>query len=131
MSDLEKRWEELFSEVEKTVEYKQESIAIDIGVNVHDRLRELGLKRADLAKKMSVSRSYVSQILGGKPNMTLATIVKLADALRMELQIRLVSRRTPSILLFPNRGVHSAASTEPLSGGANNTAFPLPASVEA
>lgn len=46
-----------------------------------------GLTRTELAKKMGVSKPYVTELLSGKPNLTLASMLKLVDALGSELSI--------------------------------------------
>jgi len=87
MPKLHERWESKTKELEKTVSYRTESIALDVALQVFDRLKELKINRKQLAERLNVSRSYVSQILGGKPNLTLQTLVKITDALDMELGI--------------------------------------------
>lgn len=102
MAKLHERWESKTKELEKTVSYRTESIALDIALQVFDRLRDLNINRKQLADRLNVSRSYVSQILGGKPNLTLQSLVKVADALGAELTIefRAPSRAIPiSVLL--------------------------------
>ena len=48
------------------------------------RMRELGLSQSDLAKRMKVSRPYISKVLRQDVNFSFRTAAKLADALKMD-----------------------------------------------
>ena len=80
------------------MDYKVESAAIDVALQVFNRLKELSLSQCDLANRLSTSSTYVSQILNGKPNMTLETLSKIADALDLELKIHLVHKRNICVI---------------------------------
>jgi len=89
MSKLSNWWKEFSEKQKQSIEYKVESISMDIALQVYDFLNEKKLSQSNLAREMGVSRSYVSQILGGKPNMTLETLVKLTEALDASLEINI------------------------------------------
>ena len=42
--------------------------------------RQLALSQEDLSKRMNVRREFISRIEGGKQNITLDTLFKIADA---------------------------------------------------
>ena len=49
------------------------------------RMKELGMNKSALARKMNVSRAYVGQVLQGKEvNFSFATALRFANALRMD-----------------------------------------------
>lgn len=48
------------------------------------RMRELGLNQTALAKRMHVSRPYITKVLSGDVNFTFRTAVKLASSLQMD-----------------------------------------------
>ena len=49
------------------------------------RMRELGLSQSALAKRMNVSRAYVSKVLRGEEvNFTFASALRFAHALQMD-----------------------------------------------
>ena len=50
------------------------------------------MQQKDLAERLMVSKPYISQILAGKSNMTIETLVKLADSLEMEVNVGLSSK---------------------------------------
>ncbi len=57
-------------------------------------MEEQGVSRAELARRLGTSPAYVTKILRGNANFTLASMVKLAKALGSELQIELAPRES-------------------------------------
>lgn len=67
-------------------------MALDFEADVFMRLKELGMKRKDLAKLLGVSPAAVSKTLTAGSNMTLKTMAKIATALGCDISpIRLNS----------------------------------------
>lgn len=60
-------------------------MALDFEADVFMRLKELGLKRKDLARLLNVSPAAVSKMLSENSNMTLKTMAKIATALGCEI----------------------------------------------
>ena len=85
-------YKERIDGLENTIEYKIESIAFDISVQIYKQMEKLGINKKDLAEKLNVSKSYITQLLKGKSNMTIETLIKVAEALGMTLQIKLVEK---------------------------------------
>ena len=48
------------------------------------RMKELGLSQTDLAKRMQVSRPYITKVLHQDVNFSFRTAAKLARALQMD-----------------------------------------------
>ena len=48
------------------------------------RMKELGLSQTDLAKRMKVSRPYITKVLHQDVNFSFRTAAKLARALQMD-----------------------------------------------
>ena len=68
------------------------------------RMRELGMNKSSLARKMNVSRAYVSQVLQGKDvNISFATALRFANALRMDF--------TPQLTIKPDEDLDEDSST--------------------
>jgi len=56
------------------------------------RMKELGLNQTALAKRLKVSRPYVTKVLKGDVNITFGAALRLARALEMDFRPQL----TPS-----------------------------------
>lgn len=56
-----------------------------IALQVLDRLDELGMSQKQLAEKMGCSPQYISKLVKGSENLTLETISKLEECLKMDL----------------------------------------------
>ena len=69
--------------------YVAEFLSMHIANEVDSMMVWNGVTKAELARRLSVSRAYVTQLLGGKPNMTLTTLAKIAIALDCEVQMTL------------------------------------------
>ena len=48
------------------------------------RMKELGVSQTELAKRMDVSRPYITKVLHQDVNITFRTAAKLANALKMD-----------------------------------------------
>lgn len=59
--------------------------AMDISGAVFRRMKELGLRKKDLAQRMGVKPARISRILSGEQSMTLRTIARLETALDFKL----------------------------------------------
>ena len=74
------------------------------------RMKELGMNKSALARKMNVSRAYVGQVLQGKEvNFSFATAIRFANALRMDFIPQLaikpeedVEESEPTAILHPS-----------------------------
>ncbi len=89
MSDLSSKWEVLGEELKQIIEYKVESISFDISIQIFNRMKELELTKKEFAEKLGVSKAYITQLLRGKNNITLETLVKASDALGLSVVISL------------------------------------------
>jgi len=58
-------------------------ISTKLGKNLKRIRTNRNMSQGDIAKALSVHRAYISGIENGKRNPTLATIQKLAEALRV------------------------------------------------
>ena len=48
------------------------------------RMKELGMSQTDLARRMNVSRPYITKVLHTDVNISFRTAAKLASALKMD-----------------------------------------------
>ena len=65
------------------------------------RMKELGLNNTQLAKRMKVSRPYVTKVLSGDVNFSFRTAAKLANALQMDFLPELRKRESKREILVP------------------------------
>jgi len=78
-------------ELDNDPEFVAEYLALELAEQVLARLEQLGLSRADLARRLGVSPAYITKILRGA-NVSLATVAKIAVALRADPKIALEPR---------------------------------------
>jgi transcriptional regulator with XRE-family HTH domain len=86
------RYRELLARAEASPEYWSEAAAHELIREVEARMARQGISRAELARRLGSSKAYVTKVLGGNVNFTLATMARLAEALGAELQIGLADR---------------------------------------
>ena len=96
MGDLKDRWLRNSDRLRSTPEYAAEALSGRIAMKIHEKLASAGLTQKDLSKRLGVSPSYVSQLLGGQPNMTLQTLAALSQALGFTVDIVLGNAETPA-----------------------------------
>lgn len=87
-SDTPSRWKE-------EAEFRQENrtwlrYSQHIAMKMLDRMEELGLTQKALSERMNCSQQYVSKILKGKENLSLETLVKIEEALSLQLVMECV-----------------------------------------
>jgi len=61
-----------------------------IGLRILRRRQELGLTQQQIADRLGVSATNITRIEHGEQNVTIRTLVKLADALGMTVVVDLV-----------------------------------------
>lgn len=87
--DLEKWFKETVEEVKDTFEYKLEGYKIEIALKMVEKMEEKGINRTELARRLGVSSPFVTKILRGTNNFTLATLLRICEVLGLELKIEL------------------------------------------
>ena len=78
-----KMYEKAASEVRKTDAYKRARVISDFTERICCRLEELGITQSELARRLGVTRAYVTNFLCGDVNFTFDTAVKISTALEM------------------------------------------------
>lgn len=79
------------SDAERMLEYTTDFVFM-----VEDRLEELGMSRAELARKLGCSKSQVTKVLSGS-NVTLKTIAKYDEALSLSIRLEREPRSVSSV----------------------------------
>lgn len=66
-----------------------EALKVDVAEQIDVEMERQGVTRAELSRRLSVSRSAVTQLLNGIENLTLETLLKISMALNCEVIIGL------------------------------------------
>ncbi len=93
----------LFARAEKHPEYWIAGLEIEFTEELCRVMEEQGVSRAELARRVGTSAAYITKILRGTTNFSLATMAKLARALGMELRISLAHRSFPAAVSSAGR----------------------------
>lgn len=70
---------------EYSIDYQTELSIIDLNEKFIAKMEELKISRAELAKRLGVSKAFITKVLNGNPNMTIKTIISIALALDCQL----------------------------------------------
>jgi transcriptional regulator with XRE-family HTH domain len=84
-----KTFADLYREAEKHDDYWVAGLVHDFTEALGRRMEEEGVSRAELARRLGTSQAYVTKVLRGNVNFTLATLVKLARAVGGEVRLDL------------------------------------------
>ena len=79
---------------EKSVGDRAFDHALDIELMIVERMDELGMRKKDLANKLGMSASGLSNVLNTQPNMTLETLTRFEVALDAVFEIELRPRES-------------------------------------
>ena len=126
-----RQYAELVRELESSPEYWAEVAIGDFTEEICRLLEERKLSRADLARGLGTSQAYITKILRGQANFTLASMAKLAFALGSQVRIHLAPTGSYSVwkdcLAEPDTSWLGDFSTEfTISTGQGMTAFVEP-----
>ena len=77
----------MLRECERDPAFMAEGMVLEITAALGEAVHEQGITGKALAERLGTSPSFVSQVLHGKPNMTLFTLARFALALGLQPQI--------------------------------------------
>ena len=83
-------FERILASVKDSLEFRFESIVLDLTEQICKKMKDGNISRSQLAKKLNVSPAAVTKILRGSSNFTLKTLLSLANALDFGLHVRFV-----------------------------------------
>lgn len=78
----------LLQKPEFAVEAAKGEFIMDVTESICAILEEKGMDRKDLANNMNKSKGYISQLLNGDRNMTLATLAEICHALNYKPSVK-------------------------------------------
>lgn len=83
----------------------QEDLILDVTEAILEAMEDRGTSRADLARKLDVTRAHVTQVLSGERNMTLRTLADFAFAVDRRVGVHLRPLRSASLPEAPPANV--------------------------
>lgn len=84
------RWfKEQSKQLEGDFEYRLEGYILDLTRQICTVMEAKKISRAELARKMNVSKAYITELLTGTPNLTLESMLKLSEALGGKLTVEI------------------------------------------
>ncbi len=78
----------------KRLPYAVTNALLEFSREILAKMRSDKVSKAELARRMETSPSYITKLLGGQNNFTLETMVKMAWVMDSELQLRIVPKGT-------------------------------------
>ncbi len=86
------RYRQMFEEADSSLDYWCESTITEFAMDLASRMETFKITRSELARRLRTSQAYITKILGGNANFTLATMVKIAMALDGTLHVHIADR---------------------------------------
>ena len=87
-----KSFRDLFAEAERDPAYWMERAVLRATEEIFLAMEREKISRAELARRLGTSPAYVTKVLRGKANFTLATLARIAHALEGEFKFQLSPR---------------------------------------
>lgn len=75
-----------------TPEGQAAHVAVAFLVQVHGRMQAQGMSNAELARRMGTSSAYITRLFRGNANLSVQTMVKLAQTVGGSLRVELAEQ---------------------------------------
>ncbi len=72
------QFEKMLVRAMKYPEYWQEDLRIKVADALNDEMKRQAVTKADLARRLGTSPAYITKILGGRQNLSLDSLAKVA-----------------------------------------------------
>jgi transcriptional regulator with XRE-family HTH domain len=89
-----KSFRALFEQAYKSDEYWLDGPILEFGEELSRLMQEQKISKAELARRLGTSPAYVTKVLRGNANFTLASMAKLARVFDHEVRVHLAPRDT-------------------------------------
>lgn len=91
--DIEQKFFDKFGqELTSHPAYILEGLLLEVTERICEEMEEQDISRSELAERLGVSRQYITNFLNTPSNTTLKTIVEMASALDLEVDVTLRPR---------------------------------------
>ncbi|HEC98660.1 MAG TPA: XRE family transcriptional regulator [Nitrospirae bacterium] len=101
----EKWFSKLLDKYKEDLEFRTEEIILDFTEKIVTMMEKKNISRAELARRLNVSKAFVTKMLNGNPNLTIKTMVSIADALECNLNLDIYPKgfKARNLYFFDNR----------------------------
>ncbi len=82
-------YEENIGSQRDTAEFQTERVLVDLTEDLVSHMQRHDISRATLARRLGVSRPFVTNLLKGSPNLTVKTLVRVAHAAGLSVEVSL------------------------------------------
>ncbi|HEX6865074.1 MAG TPA: helix-turn-helix transcriptional regulator [Thermoanaerobaculia bacterium] len=82
-------FKDLIQDAKSRDDYWIEDAILQFTMRLHEQMQKQGISKTELASRIGASQPYITRILKGRDNLTIATMVKLARAVGLKVQISL------------------------------------------
>lgn len=86
--------------VEERLRFEEAFLSFTVAARIQNLLEDLGVSKAELARRLGKSQAWVSKVLSGRQNLTLNSLARVGLALGV--------RWNPEMLAAPREGTHAA-----------------------
>lgn len=90
-------FKELFDQARKHPEFYKELAILEFTEELYRIIEEQGVSHTELGQRIGSSQAYISRVLNGGANFTLASMTKLSAALGMELRMHLAPAKSVTV----------------------------------
>jgi len=81
-----------FEKVQNSFEYKLEGLELSLTEKILSVMKERGISRSELAKRMDTSKAYISKLFKNGSNMTLKSMLAIAEAIDCSVKVDLIEK---------------------------------------
>ncbi|MDD3804448.1 MAG: helix-turn-helix transcriptional regulator [bacterium] len=85
-------FEDYLKSTEKNMKYDENRFNLTILSQVFSIMKKEGITNTELAKRMNVSRAYITKLFKGNCNFTIKTIMNIGSALDCDIDFSLKSK---------------------------------------
>lgn len=84
----------LFAEIREGLAYKQSKVKLDFTIQLETLMKQNGVTEAELSRKIEKSGPYIKKVMKGENNLTIESMVALADAVGGKIELHITPKDT-------------------------------------
>lgn len=85
-------FKQLFSKIRESLSYKQAKVKLDFTLQLESLMNKNSINKSDLARRINKSNPYVTKIMKGESNLTIDSMVALADAVGGKIELHITPK---------------------------------------